>query len=332
MRNYERERLIAVAAVNKACRVCQKVRRGYVSSDTLEKKDKSPVTIADFSAQAVVSLALLQSSPEVPVAAEEGLKDTPELIREKITAQVKTRFPEHTDQQILSAIDRCKYGGGPSGRFWTLDPVDGTKGFIRGEQYAIALALIEEGEVVLGVLGCPNLPLGLERPYGPKGSLFVAIKGEGAWMRSLDDPQERRIVVRPLAEPAYAAFCESVESDHTSHDQSARVAELLGVSAPALRVDSQCKYGIVARGEACIYLRLPTRPGYEERIWDHAAGSLVVKEAGGEVTDILGKPLDFSTGITLARNFGVVATNGALHGRVLAAIRAAGTTGAATRT
>lgn len=325
MKRYEKERRSAIGAVSAACRVCQEVRRGFVSSDTLEKKDKSPVTIADFSAQAVVSLALLQSSPEVPVAAEEGLKDTPELIREKITAQVKALFPEHADRNILSAIDRCEYGGGSKGRFWTLDPVDGTKGFIRGEQYAIALALIEEGEVVVGVLGCPNLPLGLDRPSGPKGCLFIAVKEQGAWMRRIDDGDEQKVRVRPLAEPAYASFCESMESEHTSHDQSARIAELLGVSAPALRVDSQCKYGVVARGDACIYLRLPTRPGYEEKIWDHAAGMLVVKEAGGEVTDIFGKPLDFSVGLTLARNLGVVATNGALHAQVLAAIQAART-------
>jgi 3'(2'), 5'-bisphosphate nucleotidase len=323
--HYTEERKTAVEAVLKACRVCQEVKRGYVASETLEKKDKSPVTIADFSSQAVVSLALLESDPDVPVAAEEGLTDTPESIREKITAQVKALFPEHTDRQILSAIDRCAYGGGPKGRFWTLDPVDGTKGFIRGEQYAIALALIEAGEVVLGVLGCPNLPLGLDRPYGPKGCVFIAVKDQGTWMRLIDDEDEKKVQVRPLAEPAYAAFCESMESDHTSHDESARIAELLGVSAPVLRVDSQCKYGIVARGDACIYLRLPTRPGYEERIWDHAAGSLVVKEAGGEVTDILGKPLDFSAGITLARNLGVVATNGALQGPVLAAIQTART-------
>jgi 3'(2'), 5'-bisphosphate nucleotidase len=143
--DYTRERDAAVEAVRKACRVCREVRRGYVASETLEKRDKSPVTIADFSAQAVVSLTLLQSHPGVPVAAEEGLEDTPELLREKIAALVKTLCPEHADGQILSAIDRCNYGGGPRGRFWTLDPVDGTKGFIRDEQYAIALAMIEEG-------------------------------------------------------------------------------------------------------------------------------------------------------------------------------------------
>lgn len=331
MNRYERERVAAVTAVKNACRVCEEVRRRYVAPDTLEKPDKSPVTIADFSSQAVVSLTLLQLGPDVPVVAEEKVEDMTAPMRERMSVQVKTLFPEHNAEQVLSAIDRCRHTGGPRGRFWALDPVDGTTGFIRGEQYAIALALVEEGEVVVGALGCPNLPLELERPSGPKGCLFVAVKGEGAWMQPLDESGGRKIVVRPLAEPAYAAFCESVESNHTSHDQSGRIMKLLGVSAPVLRVDSQCKYGIVARGEACVYLRLPTQPGYEEKIWDHAAGWLLIKEAGGEVTDILGKPIDFSAGITLARNLGVVATNGALHGQVLAAIVGAGTLDSCTR-
>jgi hypothetical protein len=97
---------------------------------------------------------------------------------------------------------------------------------------------------------------------------------------------------------------------------------VLGITLPPVRLDSQCKYAVVARGEASIYLRLPTRPGYEEKIWDHAAGCVIVKEAGGAVTDVRGRPLDFSRGSTLALNSGVVASNGVLHYRVLDAVRA----------
>ena len=61
--------------------------------------------------------------------------------------------------QILEAISRCNSTGGPKGRHWVLDPVDGTLGFIRGDQYAVALALLEDGKVIIGVLGCPNYPM-----------------------------------------------------------------------------------------------------------------------------------------------------------------------------
>ena len=63
---------------------------------------------------------------------------------------------------------------------WTLDPIDGTKGFLRGGQYAVCLALIVDGRVVLGVIGCPNLPVKSAEPDGPRGCIFVAVKDQGA--------------------------------------------------------------------------------------------------------------------------------------------------------
>jgi 3'(2'), 5'-bisphosphate nucleotidase len=87
-------------------------------------------------------------------------------------------------------------------------------------------------------------------------------------------------------------------------------------------MDSQAKYAAVARGDAEIYLRLPTRPGYVERIWDHAAGYAILKAAGGTITDIEGKALDFRHGRGLEKNLGIVASNGPAHGQLLEAIAA----------
>ena len=60
---------------------------------------------------------------------------------------------------MLQVIDEGNSAGGATGRIWALDPIDGTKGFLRGGQYAVCLALIEDGDVKVGVLGCPNLPI-----------------------------------------------------------------------------------------------------------------------------------------------------------------------------
>ncbi|MFW6032399.1 MAG: inositol monophosphatase family protein [Phycisphaeraceae bacterium] len=76
-----------------------------------------------------------------------------------------------------------------------------------------------------------------------------------------------------------------------------------------------------------MYLRLPTRADYREKIWDHAAGAIVVEEAGGKVTDIEGKPLDFSRGRKLENNRGVIATNGPIHDAVLEAVGAVASVG-----
>src|SRR5690606_1688037 len=82
------------------------------------------------------------------------------------------------------------------------------------------------------------------------------------------------------------------------------------------RLDSQAKYAVVAAGEAEIYLRLTRHTGYVENIWDHAAGALVVEEAGGKLTDLNGERLDFSRGPRLEKNVGIVASNGRFHDRI----------------
>lgn len=315
------ERSVALEAVRRASHVCREVQSRLVAGVSLEKGDKSPVTVADFAAQAIVSHLLHQAFPDIPLIGEEdaaALREPGNLgLKEKVVASVRAVLPELDEAAILAAIDRGVHAGGRTGRFWTLDPIDGTKGFLRVEQYAVALALIEEGEVVLGVLGCPNLP----GAGGTTGCLFVGVKGQGAFQRALDDAAETRIHVAPERDPAQARFSESVESGHTKQDDSARVAELLGITSPAVRMDSQAKYATVARGDAHIYLRLPTRADYVERIWDHAAGWRVIVEAGGTVTDVRGEPLDFGRGRGLEANKGVVATNGHLHAEVIRVVR-----------
>ena len=103
-------------------------------------------------------------------------------------------------------------------------------------------------------------------------------------MRRMDDPEEKGIRVSLQEDPSQAVFCESFESSHSSHEKSAEIARILGTKRPPLRMDSQCKYGLLARGDVSVYLRLPTRKSYQETLWDHAAGSIVVHEAGGKVS------------------------------------------------
>ncbi|MFP6640031.1 MAG: 3'(2'),5'-bisphosphate nucleotidase [Myxococcota bacterium] len=325
--SYETERRFAVEAVERAAYLCAAVQREWVAGSALAKDDESPVTVADFGAQAVVSHTLAAALPDVPLVAEEEAEALrrPEnaALAEKVVEAVQQSLPSLESPEILDLIDRGTYGGGRTGRHWTLDPIDGTKGFLRQDQYAVALALIEDGQLALGALGCPNLPLNAADPDGERGCLFVAVKGEGSFMRPLGGGEERRIRVADVRKVAEARLCESVEAAHSSRSDTARVAEILGITAPPFRIDSQCKYAAVARGDASIYLRLPTRKDYEEKIWDHAAGSMVVSEAGGRITDADGKDLDFSLGRTLRDNTGVVVTNGHLHDEVVSAVKQA---------
>lgn len=308
----------AVSAVRAANILTTMAQGRLLEGETLDKRDASPVTVADFGAQAVVCSILRSRLGDVAVVGEESasdLVDRPALLT-GATALVSATIGREVSSAEL--IDWVGLGAASptEGRYWTLDPIDGTKGFLRGDQYATALALIEDGAVVLGVLGCPRL----ETASGA-GVLFVATGGTTSAYSS-DDPVPRPVTVDDPASLSQARFCESVESGHSDHDQSSAVAARLGISTEPYRIDSQCKYGALARGDASIYLRLPTRSDYVEKIWDHAAGKLVVEFAGGTVTDVDGQPLDFSRGATLAGNRGIVATSGAFHAEVIEAVRA----------
>lgn len=323
MKTWNDEKAVGIKAVIAAAKLCENVRGKLGVGDSAQKDDQSPVTVADYGSQALILAHLAHAYGHDPVVAEEDASDLagPEqaALRAKVVAEVQTIDPIATETSVIHAIDRGNYGG-KDGRFWTLDPIDGTKGFLRQDQYAIALALIEEGEVVLSVLGCPALPHILDMPHGHVGCLLVSQKGHGVEIYDLSGKMIAGAVVDDNYNPALATICESVESAHSKHDWAAAIGERLGASGKSVRMDSQCKYAAVARGDASVYLRLPTRPGYQEKIWDHAAGMLAVIEAGGRVTDIHGKPLDFGQGQALSANQGVVATNQHVHDAVLQAI------------
>ena len=318
---YETEKQIALQAVTAAAQLCERVRREIVPQ-AIEKDDRSPVTLADFGSQAIICRILREAFPQDPIVAEEdaiALRQ-PDMaaILGQVTNYVKGIIPEATSETVPEWIDQGN--GSVASRYWTLDPIDGTKGFLRKDQYAIALALVENGDVKVGALACPALAL----PEGAEpGILFAAVRGQGATRMALQGGFIQPIqVTTPEAKSAFR-FVESVEAGHGHQSLQAAVAQAVGIHQPSIRMDSQAKYGAVACGEAVLYLRLPSpkTPNYREKIWDHAAGVIVVEEAGGRVTDMQGQPLDFSQGATLVNNQGIVASNGTIHDRAIAALR-----------
>jgi len=314
----------AIEAVRQASRLARQVQSEMVTP-ALTKSDRSPVTVADFAVQAVVARRLRQDFPADLLVGEEDAGELREAdsaaTREQVAKFVGRIYPEATPELVCDWIDQG--GAEPGPRFWTLDPIDGTKGFLRGDQYAVALALIEHGRVQLGVLGCPNLVDG-GRPdmHGP-GSLVVAVAGHGTWVTPIEGPGPfARLKVSEVLDPASARLLRSFESAHTNVDQMGDVASVFGAKADPVLMDSQAKYAVLAagRGDALFRFLSSNQPDYREKIWDQAAGSLVVEEAGGRVTDLSGRPLDFSVGGTLSNNKGVLATNSRLHAAALAAV------------
>jgi 3'(2'), 5'-bisphosphate nucleotidase len=236
-----------------------------------------------------------------------------------------------TGDTVLDAIDACDHDASADA-YWALDPVDGTKGFLRGQQYAIALAYLERGQVELAAMGCPNLPTDWSRPFDdpdPRGAIYAAAAGSGSWQWPAGDDDREPSPIRARYAGGDDAsrtvrICESVEAAHSKHDDTQRVLDRLGLGVEYARLDSQCKYAVVARGQADAYLRMPARKDYVEKIWDHAAGMLIATEAGAVVTDIAGLPLDFGRGRRLEGNRGIVCAAAGLHGKIIDTIEALG--------
>lgn len=317
---------IARAAVEKAGTVCRHVQQQLGRLRSMTKDDRSPVTIADFASQAVVAreLGARLGEEKFTLVAEESaefLRQPEHGVHMQATVAALREtgvWPEAEPEDVLAAIDRG--AGDPMAAaegYWTLDPIDGTKGFLRGQQYCVALARIDRGTVTLGVMGCPNLPMSVSAPLDTpdaRGMVFHAVGGGGTF-----DPvrlPRRAAEVRPPVR-----FAESLEAAHSDHSASALImTRAAGGQYRSIRLDSQCKYAVVARAQADVYLRMPVKPGYVERIWDHAAGAIIAEECGCVVSDIDGKPLDFSHGRGLEANRGIVVAPPVLHARLIEVI------------
>ncbi len=308
-----------------------KLARGIRAATSIRsrvKPDHSPVTLADMGIQALAGALLEQYLPDAVLVAEEDTDflKTPEGAEDlgKTTAYVHSFFPQANSGKIRQWIDRGQ--GKPAGSFWTLDPIDGTKGFLRGGQYAIALALIQNGKVELAALGCPELELQGHKGLG-KGVGIFAARGQGCWAVSLDGLKESqswvRLEVSKCREARQARMLDSFDPGHKNAEKNRLIYKALGILKDPVPIDSMAKHAVIASGDAEIFFRtLPRKePDYREKIWDVAAGALAIEEAGGRVTDLEGRELDFGAGLTLARNPGLLATNGFLHEAVLEVFR-----------
>jgi 3'(2'), 5'-bisphosphate nucleotidase len=242
---------LAEAAREAGAAILEVVRRGF---EVESKHDTSPVTEADRAAELIILAALARAAPGVPVIAEEEV--------------AAGRIPAHDDTYFL------------------VDPLDGTKEFIRGgDDYTVNIGLIAGGTPKLGVVFAPAT-----------GRLHGGIVGEGAW---LDEGSGRTpIETRRRGELTTAVASKSHLNQATIDYLEAAVGNCGYVS-----VGSSLKFCIVAEGRADIYPRLsPTSE------WDTAAGHAVLLAAGGTVDGPDGEPLRYGKRAFLNRGF--VATAG----------------------
>ena len=222
---------------------------------------------------------------------------------------------------MIEALDRGDHAGEDQ-RYWVLDPIDGTKGFLRGDQYAVALALVDGGKVVVGVLGCPNLPAPTDVVSDSKGFLFSA----AAVAAPLHDLLTARVRCRPGRQHhrPVTGGCSANRWKPPTRPTRSRPASPLVSGSPRPRFASTAsastRWSRAARPRSTC--GCPATPATGRRSGTTPPARLVLEEAGGRVSDLDGQPLDFSKGRLLGNHRGIVCTNGAIHDQVLAACRA----------
>jgi 3'(2'), 5'-bisphosphate nucleotidase len=207
-----------------------------------QKRDASPVTAADRIAEALITDGLREAAPEIPVVAEE-------------------------------AFEAGEIARAPGGRFWLVDPLDGTREFAAGlDSFAINIGLVAGGRPVLGVVALPAT-----------GEVFGGIVGKGAWK---EDAAGARHAIQARAIPPEGPLV--IASRHYQRD--ARIAEFAAAQRAQriVNIGSAEKFCRLAEGTADLYPRFgPTME------WDTAAPEAVLLAAGGAMADWDGAPLRY---------------------------------------
>ena len=189
----------ALAAVVAACKVARAVADATTGHGEQRKADESPVTIADFAVQAVIVHTLQSRGDTAVIVGEEdesSLVADPQL-RDAVVAAARAGWPDADADGVIAAIAAGRHRADVAA-FWALDPIDGTKGCLRREQYAVCLAYVEKGEPVVGVLGCPNLPRDRAAKLSDRtdaGAIYLAGPSGPAFEVGLDGLDVRPLVV-----------------------------------------------------------------------------------------------------------------------------------------
>ena len=231
---------LAAAARQLALEAGRTIMTLYREGAAVETKaDRSPVTEADRAADRLIVMGLQAADPGIPVISEESTSTGPPP---------------------------------PDGRFWLVDPLDGTREFIaRTGEFTVNIALIEDGRPVLGVLHAPV-----------QGETFIA-DGLGQAVRIVGNGAPRPISARraPAEGPAVIAS--------RSHRDAETDAFIAGLGPARIEsAGSALKFGLLARGEADVYPRFG-----RTMEWDTAAGHAILKAAGGHVRDLNGRELRY---------------------------------------
>lgn len=187
-------------------------------------------------------------------------------------------------------------------RVWIVDPLDGTQGFInKNGDFAVQIGLAENGAPILGAVFLPT-----------ENILYFAAKNQGAWMIENEETPKKLEV---SSKTDFAQMSLAVSRNHHSPRMS-QVAEILNLRNEIRRGSVGLKIGLIARKFCDLYVHLSPRTKH----WDTCAPEIILREAGGQMTDLFGEKIIYNTPDVHNYN-GVLATNGAVHDSAVAKLK-----------
>jgi 3'(2'), 5'-bisphosphate nucleotidase len=335
---YQAELLLVFDAIQQAAVLSQAVL-AVEDKGVLEKDDLSPVTVADFAIQALLTASIVAGFPSDRFVGEESadeLRTTPVLLDrvwsllQRVKQGDKCIIPASKDD-TCTVIDRAGQGIPGSGRTWVFDPIDGTKTFVRGEQYAINVALMKDGKQVLGVVACPLLAVDAQAPVSNntidpdgKGCILFAVRGHGTWVRVLHGNVDE-VPVRMIKRHAEVASVSELRSvtcatmlDSGIDDVHRALSTRLSIPFPGCDLLGWVpRWAALALGLGNVTVWVYKSRTRYAKIWDHAGATLLFEEVGGKITDVDGKDIDWTAGRKLTANYGFVAAPASIHAEVL---------------
>jgi 3'(2'), 5'-bisphosphate nucleotidase len=261
--DLQRELEVAIRLARQAGALIRGFHASGIAVD--RKAGNEPVTEADRSANALLVAGLTAAFPGYGLLSEEAPDDGSRLTHDRV---------------------------------WMVDPLDGTKDFIRGfDGFSTMIGLIEGERPALGVI------------YQPIGDrLYYATRGEGAWLEESGQPK-RRLHVSDIRDTTQIRM---VASKSHRDEKIDRVRSELGIT-DELNVGSVgLKLGLIARGDRDLYVN----PNPHAKLWDSCGPEALLTEAGGRLTDAHGSPLVYRTS-ELGNLRGLIASNGLVHDEVV---------------
>ncbi len=304
MSHYNKELKFAIEIVRKASIITEWFKKKNFGSFSYKKPDQSPVTLADFASQIYLNSQIREYFQDDQIIAEE---ENVEFIDLKAENLIKQCFKELNINKLEILKENIRYHGKTSERQWTIDPIDGTIGYQQGLSYAIGVGFMINSNPKICAIAVPNYNVDLL-------AIFSAEENQGAQV-SYSNNVFKPIKVNHNEDLRNIRLCHSL---HYDQPWVLKFAQDIGIRN-FIQIDSMAKFCMVADGTADLYIKpLDLEHSFT---WDFMPGDLLVKEAGGNVTDLNGEHLKFKEKKCTWTKPGIIASNRKLQKKILELIK-----------